>query len=110
MFGTMKDKALSKGAKIAINQQIELYGKVQKLTLDSQKKNIAIEVMLEGELEILHIRVNKYELTEVDGLHQLKVHGVTTSRAWINIVASAYLEGKAFDIPNEYVNMLKALI
>lgn len=35
---TMKDKALSKGAQIAINSQIEDYGKVQSLHLNSKQK------------------------------------------------------------------------
>ncbi len=72
------------------------------------KWDILVEV-LAGNVTT-HIHVDNYELMEVDGNHQLRVRGVTTSRVWINIVASAYLEGKAFDISDEYVKMLKAII
>ncbi len=106
----MKDAALSKGAKIAINSQIKEYGQMLKLNLDSTQKSIEIEVMLDGEHEPLKVHVRNYELTQENGKHLLKVHGVTTSRAWINTVASSYLEGKAFEIPSEYAKMLKVIV
>ena len=110
MLQKIKDKALSHGARVAINTQMKAYGKVEKLDLDSRRKSIELEVMLEGEIEPLSVHIETYALTETDGLHQLKVSGVITSRAWINTVASAYLEGKAFDITEEYAKMLKAVI
>ncbi len=110
MLKKMKDAALSKGAKIAINNQIKEYGKMLKLNLDSKQKSIEMEVMLEGEHEALKVHVKNYEMTEENGKHFLKVHGVTTSRAWINTVASSYLEGKTFEIPAEYAKMLKVVI
>jgi len=106
----MKDAALSKGAKIAINSQIKEYGQMLKLNLDSTRKSIEMEVMLDGEHEPLKVHIRNYELTQENGKHLLKVHGVTTSRAWINTVASSYLEGKAFEIPAEYAKMLKVIV
>lgn len=106
----MKDAALSKGAKIAINSQIKEYGKMLKLNLDSTQKSIEIEVMLDGEHEALKVHIRNYEMTEENGRHLLKVHGVTTSRAWINTVASSYLEGKAFEVPEEYAKLLKVIV
>ena len=110
MFGAIKDKALSKGAQMAINSQIEDYGKVQSLRLNSKTKSIDMEIMLNGELELLKVHIAKYELTETAGRSQLRVNGVTTSRAWINKLASARLEGRTFDIPDEYGKMLKTMI
>jgi len=106
----MKDAALSKGAKIAINSQVKEYGKMLKLNLDSTQKSIEIEVMLDGEHEPLKVHVRNYELAQEIDKHLLKVHGVTTSRAWINTVASSYLEGKVFEIPAEYAKMLKVVV
>jgi len=106
----MKDTALSKGAKIAINNQIKEYGEMLKLNLDSAQKSIEMEVMLEGEQEPLKVHVKKYEMREENGKHFLKVKGVTTSREWINTVASSYLEGKTFEVPAEYAKMLKVVI
>jgi hypothetical protein len=110
MLKKMKDAALSKGAKIAINNQIKEYGKMLKLNLDSEKKSIEMEVMLEGEKESLTVNVQRYEMTQQGDKHFLKIQGVKTSRTWINTVASSYLEGKTFEIPAEYAKMLKVVI
>ena len=105
-----KDVALSQGAKMAINNQIKEYGKMLKLNLDSNNKSIEMEVMLEGEKEPLTVNVQKYEITQEGEKHFLKIQGVKTSRAWINTVASSYLEGKTFEIPAEYAKMLKVVV
>ena len=110
MLQKMKDTALSHGARIAINAQMKDYGKVQKLDLNSKQKSIDLEVMLDGELESLSVHIENHELIETDGLHQLKVSGITTSRTWINTAVSSYLEGKAFDITEEYAKMLKSVL
>ena len=110
MFGTMKDKALSKGAQMAINSQMDDYGKIQSLHLNSKTKSIDMEIMLNGEIELLKVHIAKYELTETAGRPKLKVKGVTTSRVWINKLVSARLEGRTFDIPDEYGKMLRTMI
>ncbi len=110
MFKKIKDTALSKGIQIAINSQIKEFGKMLKFNLDSKNKTIEIEVMLDGEQEPLMVKVHNYELTEENGKYFIKIHRVTTSRRWINVLAGNYLEGKAFEIPSEYAKMLKVMV
>lgn len=70
-----------------------------------------MEIMLYGELESLKVHIAKYEFTETAGRSQLRVNGgVTTSRVWINKLASARLESRTFDIPDEYGKILQAMI
>ena len=110
MFGRMKDAALSKSVKTALNSYMKEYGKMLKLELDSKSKKVMLEVMLEGEKEPLSVEIERYELTEESGKHYLKAYGIHTSRAWINTLAATYLEGKAFEVPKQYVQMLKLII
>ena len=110
MMGKMKDAALSKAAQVALNVYIKEYGKMLKLNLDSQNKSIEMELLLDGEVEPLHVKIDRYELTEEDGVHFLKISGITTSRAWINTLAASHLEGKRFEIPAEYAKMLKVIV
>ena len=110
MFGKMKDMALSKGAKISINKQIQAFGEVTVLTLDTQNKSIELDVMLEGELETLHVSIGRYEITGEVGSKKLSVSQISTSRKWINTLAATYLEGKSFDLPDEYAKTIEALI
>lgn len=109
MLSKIKDKTLSAGARVAINRQLKEYGKMLKLNLDSQEKSIELEVLLDGEKEPLSVKVDNYRLEEDQGKFFLKIYGVHTSRAWINTVASSYLEGKSFEIPAEYAKMLKVI-
>ena len=110
MFGKMKDKALSKGLVMAVNHKIKEFGEMLKFNLDSKSKTIELEIMLDGEKEPLHVKVNSYELTEENGKSFLVAKDVVTSRAWINTVASQYLSGQKFEIPDEYAKMLKLVV
>jgi hypothetical protein len=110
MIRKLKDSALSKGTKTAINTQIKEFGRMLKFDLDSKTKSITLEVMLEGEKEPLEVEVSRYELEEENGKYLLKLYGVKTSRAWINTLVARYLEGREFDIPAEYAKLLKVVI
>ena len=110
LFTKIKDKTLSAGAKLAINAQLKEYGKMLKLNLNSQEKSIELEVLLDGEKEPLTVKIDNYILEEDQGKFFLKIYGVKTSRAWINTIASSYLEGKSFEIPAEHAKMLKVIV
>jgi len=110
MIRRIKDTALSKGLRAAINRQIKEYGHMLKLDLDSQKKSISVQLMLEGEKEVLDIEVGRYELSEENGKYTLRLYNIRTSRSWMNTVAASYLEGRAFNIPSEYAKLLKVVV
>ena len=110
MFAKIKDKTLSSGLRMAMNTKLKEYGKMLKLNLNSQEKSIEMELLLDGEKESLTVKVDNYILEEDQGKYFLKIYGVETSRAWINTIASSYLEGKAFEIPAEYAKMLKVIV
>jgi len=81
-----------------------------KLNVDSNKKSIEMELMLLGEKEPITVKIGNYELSQKDGKFFLMVKGVSTSRAWLNTVASTYLEGKEFELPAHYAKLLKTLL
>jgi len=107
MFQGIKDKALSTGAKIALNKQLSEYGQITTLQLNSKLKSMNIKFLLDGETEPISVEVEHYEITEDN---ELKISGITTSRAWINTLAHNYLEGKGFQVPSEYAQMLRAIV
>ena len=107
MIQKLKDKALSHGARVAMNQHISEYGEIVKLNLNSKFKTMDMEIQLDGEDECINIQVEHYEITEEN---TLRISGVTTSKAWITTLAHTHLEGKFFDVPDEYAKMLKAVI
>ena len=110
MIRKMKDALLSKSAKIAINRKVRKYGSVLKLHLDSENKTIELELLLDGEKEPLHVSVYHYTLSEENGRHYLIAKDIVTSKAWINTAASQFLHGQKFEIPEEYVKLIKAVV
>ena len=105
-----KDKTLSLGVKQAINYKLKDIGEMRHFTLDSQKRTIELEIMLDGEKEPLHVNVQHYEITQVGEKHYLVAKDITTSRRWINVMAAQYLSGQKFEIPSEYAAMLKLVV
>jgi len=117
MFGFMnsslqagKDAVLSMGTRMAINHQINEYGEMLKLNLDSKNKNIEIEVMFEGEKEPLKVYIQKYAIMQEEEKHFVQIKSIQTSRTWLNTIASSYLEGKNIEIPSRYAKILKVLV
>ena len=110
MFKKIKDAGFSKGLKLAINRKVKEYGKMLKLNLDSNSKTIELELMLDGEKEPLHVKVNNYELKEENGSYFLIANDIVTSRAWINTVSEQYLNGHKLEIPQEYAKLFKVVV
>lgn len=81
-----------------------------KLDLDSKKKRLSAELMLEGEAEPLYITVERYELFEENDVHYLRIQEVSTSRIWLNTLAEQYLEGRRFEIPSKYAHLLRIVM
>ena len=81
-----------------------------KFNLDSKTKTIELEIMLKGESEPLHVKVNEYVLSQKNDNYYLEAKNIVTSREWINTIASQYLSNQKFEIPSEYARMLKMVV
>jgi len=105
-----KDKTLSRVVKEAFNYKLKEYGEIVEFHLDSDAKTITLEVLLEGEVEALRVEVKSYEIIQEDEKHFLLVNDIITSRAWINTLVEKHLDRQKFQIPNEYVKILKLVV
>ena len=110
MLQKLKDRTISAGLFTAFDYKIKEFGKMLKFNLDSKNKTIELEVMLDGEKEPLNIHIDNYEIQEIDGIYYIAVKNITTSRRWINVVASQYLNGQKIEVPQEYAKMLKLVV
>jgi len=102
----MKNMALSKTAKIAINSKIKSYGEVLNIEIDTQQNRLEVEVLLKGEKESLKVSIGKYLLEE----NKITISKISTSREWLNTLSKEYLENKSFDIPQEYMGVLGKIV
>jgi hypothetical protein len=96
---------------VALNNfLIKDYGKILNLSINSKDKSVGLTVDLNGEKEPLNIKISNYRVFEKNGESFIKINGIETSRDWINRVASSYLSGKEFKVPDEFVKILNMVI
>ena len=110
MLKKIKNIALSKGIYLVSNSLIKEYGRVLKLNVDSDKKYIKLEIMLEGEIEPTSIKIGKYNVIEESGKKFIEIDNITTSRAWLNTISSKFLNGKRFELNQQYADLIEKII
>ena len=67
-------------------------GKIQKLIIDTKRKQIYCAVYLNGEQEPIVINVGKYSLSSTEQTRLLILNDVKISKEWIKILVDNYLE------------------
>jgi len=109
MLGSLKNRAITTGLKVAINSKISRYGKVLKLELDTTAKSISMQLDLLGEQELITLTIDNY-IVDIASNAQITLNGIHTSRRWLDMVASDFIEGKTFTIPPKYSKHLNILV
>ncbi len=111
----IKNSGLAELAKKFINNQIEEYGRMVNLQIDSKNNNILLEVLLKGEKESIKIKIEGYEVVQKDGSAFIKFNKVSSSREWIdaliqNIVILNYAPKKMIEISSSYAKIIDLLV
>jgi hypothetical protein len=99
-FTSLKETALGLALRAFINREIEPFGSVSQLALDTTRKTLRAELDLKGEPSPISINVAAYELSEKNGVVHIAFQNVTTSREWITAVLNKYVVGHTFPLPN----------
>ena len=76
------------------------------LKVDSESKNIKIEMMLKGETKSLEVEIKKYRITKDMGKVFIEIEELETNREWLNIVIDTYLHNKKIEVPKKFVPLL----
>ncbi len=88
-----------------LNSKLERYGKVLKLEINSEQKNIELKILLEGEDKPVQVTIGKYEIIN-DGLSW---GDITTSRRWITEVIKTFAPNPVPISNPKALSFLKAL-
>jgi hypothetical protein len=99
-FTSFKEAALRAAIKTFINREIEAFGAVTELALDTGKKTMRVELDLKGEASRILINVGSYELSDKNGQIYLALKEVTASREWITGVLNKYVVSRTFRLPD----------
>ncbi len=98
-FTSLKEVALEAALKAFINREIEAFGVVRQLTINTSKKTMRVELDLKGEPAPISVDIASYELSEKDGVLRVVFQELNTSREWISAVLKKYVVGRAFPLP-----------
>ena len=99
-FTSLKEAALEAAIKSLINREIEKFGVVTELAIDTQQRTMRAELDLRGEASRIWINVASYELSEKSGEVHLAFQNVTASREWITAALNHYVVNRTFRLPD----------
>jgi hypothetical protein len=99
-FTSLKETVLGLALKAFLNHEIEPFGRVRELAIDTNRKTMRAEVDLKGEPSPISIEVGAYELNETNGVVHIAFQNVITSKEWITGVLNKYVVGRPFPLPN----------
>lgn len=107
LFKVAKDAGASRLAEHAIQKQIEEYGDMLDLKINSQDKSIEVELLLKGEQHPMKVKIDKYELVDGPETDFIIVHKATASREWMDTLLQNFLIGKSIPIPHKQSRLLR---
>jgi hypothetical protein len=100
LFTSLKETALRATIKAFVNREMEGFGTVTDLAIDTSKKTMRIELELKGEASRIVINVGSYELSEKNGEIHIGFQNVSASREWITGVLNKYVVSRTFQLPD----------
>ena len=93
-----------------INFKIRKVGHMLNIKIDPDNKSIKLSVLLLGEDEPLDVFIKSYELIEENNKSYIKISEIETSKTWLNILVSEFVEHNKIEISNKTSKLLKIII
>ncbi len=103
---SLKEGAVEAGAKAWINQQIQNFGTVTNLVINSRQKTIFIEAALKGEPGPIKVNISDYELVQTAKATYIVLKRIEASREWVSAVLQEYVAGQRLQVPASLKSVL----
>lgn len=109
-LNSLKDRGISKAAKVFIQGKVERYGDMIELKIDSRKKRIELMLQLKGEDSPISVEVSEYLFMENEGTFYIQIGKLNSSKEWLNLLAEDFVVGKKIELPSQFKNTLKMFL
>lgn len=99
MFNAAKDALASRAAQTYLNNLIARYGKVERLKIDSAKKQMEVVCLLEGEMTPITVSVGNYVVQSEGEKKFIQISDCTCSRPWLQNLLADFADGRRVELP-----------
>lgn len=99
MFNAAKDAIASHTAQNFLNARISRYGKVERLKIDSERKQVEVTCQLDGEPSAVSVRVGRYVIEAEGAKRFVRIADCTCSRPWLENLLNDLSAERRFEIP-----------
>lgn len=99
MFNAAKDAIASRAAQTYLNDRLSRYGKVERLKIDSERKQMEVVCLLEGEPTPVTVRVGAYAVESEGPKRFLRISDCTCSRPWLQNLLNDFADGRRVELP-----------
>jgi len=97
-----------------VRRLLRLYkekGEMLRLSLDSQNKQLEIEVQLRGQSEPLRVVARDYELAGSDAAPSIIFKQIETSQGWLNVLLKTLrFNEKELPLPPQYAELIQLVL
>lgn len=106
MFHAAKDALTSRTALHFINQQIERYGELVDLKINSRNKTLEVSCLLHGETQPIHVTVGDYVVESTPEGRFVRVTQFRCNRPWLQNLLTDLLQDRRFAVPGWAAHIL----
>lgn len=99
MFTAAKDAMTSKAALLFLNKEIERYGRLTELKIDSKRKTVDMMCVLRGEAEPIAVRVDGYTIESAAGKLYAQATGFSCTRPWLEALLLDFGRSRRIELP-----------
>ncbi len=96
----IKDRAVEACVKGLVNNEIQKFGQVTELRINSQQRTVTAQLALQGEPSTLELHAGSYEVLQENGQTFISFRDFRASREWVGLVLNQYLAGRRFRVPD----------
>jgi hypothetical protein len=110
-LNSAKDLLLSQAARARLNPQLQKYGTMIELKLNTTDRSLFVSLQLKGEPNPIGINIRQYSLVTREGRTFVELDGskIETSREWLTALIQNHLGEKAFPIPDDIARFIPLL-
>ena len=100
----------SHSTRIAINQAIKDYEKIEELSIDRNLKSINLKLVLEGEISPVSLELNDFQIKSDVNNYSILVGEVKSNKKWIENLCQDFVVDEEFKLSDSAFGFLKGFI